>query len=112
RRVAARLCCQAPGGDLDRHSFPTRRSSDLGQGAGELDWQAIGGTWGCATSNVGKWQPEPEVTIPYPGFESILRRIAVRSDVLSRSGGHTSELQSPDHLVCRLPLAQRTRARA
>jgi hypothetical protein len=25
--------------------------------AGELDWQAIGGTWGIATSRVTKWQP-------------------------------------------------------
>jgi hypothetical protein len=29
-----------------------------GHSAGELDWQAIGGTWGCATSNLSKWQPE------------------------------------------------------
>jgi hypothetical protein len=26
--------------------------------AGELDWKAIGGTWGCATSRVGTWQPK------------------------------------------------------
>ncbi len=24
--------------------------------AGELDWKAIGGTWGCATSNLNSWQ--------------------------------------------------------
>jgi hypothetical protein len=24
---------------------------------GELDWQAIGGTWGCATSRVESWRP-------------------------------------------------------
>ena len=28
-----------------------------GREAGELDWQAIGGTWGVATSRLGKWQP-------------------------------------------------------
>jgi hypothetical protein len=55
-----------------------------GRGAGELDWQAIGGTWGCATSNLTKWQPEPAAAIPYPGFEDLLRGIAARSDVLSR----------------------------
>ncbi len=55
-----------------------------GRGAGELDWQAIGGTWGCATSNVGKWQPESGAAIPFPGFLEILRRIAECSDVLSR----------------------------
>lgn len=55
-----------------------------GREAGELDWRAIGGTWGCATSNVGKWQPDPGEAVPYPGFEDILGRIAARSDVLSR----------------------------
>jgi hypothetical protein len=55
-----------------------------GRGAGELDWQAIGGTWGCATSHVGKWKPEAGATVPYEGFGDILRRIAARSDVLSR----------------------------
>ena len=52
--------------------------------AGELDWQAIGGTWGCATSNVGKWTPEETVGIPFRGFRSILARIAQKSDLLSR----------------------------
>ena len=28
-----------------------------GREAGELDWKAIGGTWGIATSRVGKWSP-------------------------------------------------------
>ncbi len=55
-----------------------------GRAAGELDWRAIGGTWGCATSNVGKWQPAPGEAVPYQGFEAMLRRIAARSDVLSR----------------------------
>ena len=26
--------------------------------AGELDWRAIGGTWGVATSRVGAWEPD------------------------------------------------------
>jgi hypothetical protein len=52
--------------------------------AGELDWQAIGGTWGCATSNVARWKPEDEQAIPYDGFEIILEGIAARSNVLSR----------------------------
>ena len=56
-----------------------------GRAAGELDWQAIGGTWGCATSNVAKWQPAGDPRpIPFPGFEDILSRIAERSAVLSR----------------------------
>jgi hypothetical protein len=55
-----------------------------GRAAGELDWRAIGGTWGCATSNVGKWTPDRSREIPYPGFRQILDRIGERSDVLSR----------------------------
>lgn len=52
--------------------------------AGELDWKAIGGTWGCATSNVGKWKPEYEVKISFDGFYGILERIAETSPLLSR----------------------------
>ncbi len=52
--------------------------------AGELDWQAIGGTWGIATSNVSKWLPIPEKPVPYAGFTDILQGIARHSDVLSR----------------------------
>lgn len=52
--------------------------------AGELDWQAIGGTWGCATSNVAKWKPDSDLKIPFAGFDEILTRIAQRSPLLSR----------------------------
>jgi hypothetical protein len=52
--------------------------------AGELDWLAIGGTWGCATSNLGKWQPEMDVSIPFASFLSILDSVAKRSVLLSR----------------------------
>jgi hypothetical protein len=55
-----------------------------GRQAGELDWQAIGGTWGVATSNVAKWTPEDDGAIPYPGFAQILDAIAGKSPVLSR----------------------------
>lgn len=55
-----------------------------GRDAGELDWQAIGGTWGCATSKVGKWEPEHKLEIPYEDFESIINRIAEKSHLLSR----------------------------
>jgi hypothetical protein len=55
-----------------------------GREAGELDWQAIGGTWGCATSNVAKWRPSGDQTIPFDGFNHILRDIAGHSPLLSR----------------------------
>jgi len=32
--------------------------------AGELDWKAIGGTWGIATSRLSDWRPDPGVFFP------------------------------------------------
>lgn len=32
--------------------------------AGELDWRAIGGTWGVATSRLNEWEPAPGVFRP------------------------------------------------
>jgi hypothetical protein len=55
-----------------------------GRAAGELDWQAIGGTWGCATSNLNKWQPPSDVTVPFAEFPTILNKISDRSEILSR----------------------------
>jgi DNA modification methylase len=55
-----------------------------GKEAGELDWQAIGGTWGCATSNVAKWRPLSDLAIPFEGFNTLVERIADHSPVLSR----------------------------
>ncbi|MGH2535434.1 MAG: DNA methyltransferase [Thermomicrobiales bacterium] len=55
-----------------------------GREAGELDWQAIGGTWGVATSNAGKWTPEDNRKIQFTGFDDILEDIARHSHLLSR----------------------------
>ena len=57
---------------------------ETGRDAGELDWKAIGGTWGCATSNVGKWVPETTSQVTHKGFYGILDRIAETSPLLSR----------------------------
>src|SRR5207244_12561382 len=71
----------------DLHSFPTRRSSDLIEQAlrgSEARWRAI--------------------------VESAVDGVVVidaRGQV-ERSEEHTSELQSPDHLVCRLLLEKKT----
>lgn len=55
-----------------------------GRQAGELDWKAIGGTWGCATSLVAKWEASPRVTIPWRGFDPCIKGIKEHSDLLGR----------------------------
>src|SRR5438552_12197645 len=68
----------------DLHSFPTRRSSDLDGGG--------------APAAVGDG-PHLDRAAPAAGGAG-----AARS---RRSEEHTSELQSPDHLVCRLLLEKK-----
>lgn len=53
--------------------------------AGELDWQAIGGTWGIATSRLTTWQPSHDCSMD--SLDSTIRDI-------SRSGGKNGELLS------------------
>ena len=55
-----------------------------GREAGEMDWQAIGGTWGVATSNVGKWEPNGAADIPFAPFRDILANISTTSPLLSK----------------------------
>jgi D12 class N6 adenine-specific DNA methyltransferase len=55
-----------------------------GRQAGELDWQAIGGTWGCATSNLMRWQPSEEAPVPFDGLDEMIAGISKRSEVLAR----------------------------
>jgi DNA modification methylase len=51
--------------------------------AGVLDWQAIGGTWGSATSNLGSWSPAA-TDRPLPAsLEPLLAGIAETSPLLS-----------------------------
>ncbi len=46
-----------------------------GRDAGELDWLAIGGTWGVATSRLNDWKPE-ENAYTSDELESTLARVA------------------------------------
>ncbi|QLQ09270.1 MAG: DNA methyltransferase [Nocardioidaceae bacterium] len=39
------------------------RFLDQASDAGDLDWRAIGGTWGTATSKLNSWKPEVETPI-------------------------------------------------
>lgn len=43
--------------------------------AGELDWQAIGGTWGIATSRLLQWQKSNNTFYP-PYFSDIVSRVS------------------------------------
>lgn len=44
--------------------------------AGELDWQAIGGTWGIATSRLNEWTPPRDNSIEHQGFYEMVKAIA------------------------------------
>jgi hypothetical protein len=55
-----------------------------GREAGALDWQAIGGTWGSATSNLAKWEPDEGARIPFPDFASLVARIGAHHPLLGR----------------------------
>lgn len=54
--------------------------------AGEMDWEAIGGTWGIATSRLNDWYLDPETYFP-KYLVDILRQIA-------NSDGKSGELLS------------------
>lgn len=53
-----------------------------GREAGELDWSAIGGTWGSATSRLQQWQPNG-FAVDYPAFDALVAKISSRSLVLA-----------------------------
>lgn len=50
--------------------------------AADIDWQAIGGTWGVATSRLSKWEPNG-IHIQHSGFEAIVESIRARSHLLA-----------------------------
>src|SRR5207244_13153980 len=83
------------------HSFPTRRSSDLlrRRHAKTVDRLIIVPNGQDADIARGCGQPREESNV---GLVQIL--ILVHDQ---RSEEHTSELQSPDHLVCRLLLEKK-----
>jgi len=55
---------------------------ESGRQAGELDWQAIGGTWGCATSKLMSWVSDPNCHIPFNDFDEVINQITQYSKVL------------------------------
>ena len=61
------------------------RFLDRASDAGELDWAAIGGTWGIATSRLNGWAPDGTVA----PIESELRGVCAR---ITRDGGKNGPL--------------------
>src|SRR5207244_11004648 len=106
------LCPCGVGLRLDVHSFPTRRSSDLDWGPMEL-WVAFGfgaligafiGTLIGRQRAAARATAAPPVTPPPPAQRFAPPEV---QHVVLRSEEHTSELQSPDQLVCRLTLQKK-----
>src|SRR5437879_10546257 len=94
------LCLFDRYGDYrDLHSFPTRRSSDLVDFENLMRAGLLGGPTGDAVGNVQS------------AFSSLFLRdvpLDDEKDWRKRSEEHTSELQSPMYLVCRLLLEKKT----
>ncbi|MFT4299336.1 MAG: hypothetical protein QM597_06865 [Aeromicrobium sp.] len=57
---------------------------DIASDAGDLDWRAIGGTWGTATSKLNSWTPEVETPID--------DQIAVVTAKIAADGGKNGPL--------------------
>src|SRR5690348_17529221 len=80
----------------DLHSFPTRRSSDLAEQARTHQ------------RGLGQIDLDERRTLEVRAVEIALRQLgAAEIGVAQRSEEHTSELQSPVHLVCRLLLEKK-----
>src|SRR5207244_13640385 len=95
----------------DLHPFPTRRSSDLYTGACVETANACNAikesVVAPAAESVGAGKPvadRPRLRLCPSGANrvSIADQQNQLSTIHDRSEEHTSELQSPDHLVCRL----------
>src|SRR5207244_12886900 len=92
------LHVSAPRGPL--HSFPTRRSSDLRRRVregGELRGRPAGVRAGARAGRRARATAADRARRP--------------ARAPARSEEHTSELQSPDHLVCRLLLEKKKNTR-
>ncbi|MBN2192569.1 MAG: hypothetical protein JW751_07105 [Polyangiaceae bacterium] len=70
--------------------------------AGDLDWRAIGGTWGSATSRLTTWKPPTERRVRASGFRQLVAAIATHSTVLA-SYVHRYFLDLDTHLIAVFP---------
>lgn len=60
------------------------RYLDQASDAGDLDWKAIGGTWGTATSKLNSWEPSVETPVDM--------EISKIADLIARDGGRNGRL--------------------
>ena len=56
---------------------------ESGRQAGELDWQAIGGTWGWGPSNLSDWE-STNGDVAYPHFNDIVSAISEQHPLLGK----------------------------
>src|SRR5207244_12063347 len=96
-----------------RHPAPSppRRSSDLGSSPsptrhGRLKSSLVSSTGSPNAGSKSYWRRKPPGSCPRFARPPRTRRSspAVSFSSMTRSEEHTSELQSPDHLVCRILL--------
>src|SRR5690348_18124713 len=105
-QVCCRLVFISPGGHRDLHSF-LHDALPISRAGLRERW-----SWTCAATAFARAEARSPSSSPRPtsspetGPSSARRR---RSS--SRSEEHTSELQSPVHLVCRLLLEKKNHAR-
>src|SRR5207244_12818615 len=78
------------------HSFPTRRSSDL---------HDLALADGPTHTRISQYLQD-DISNPLDQMLALEMRMRLQAGYL-RSEEHTSELQSPDHLVCRLLLEKK-----
>src|SRR5947208_8020903 len=89
--------------------FPTRRSSDLARRA-EVETPEVlehGGTLGHRREQLIRIDRDPAVGADEDQIGLRARQQHRLREHVERSEEHTSELQSPDHLVCRLLLEKK-----
>src|SRR5437764_9274855 len=95
--------CHLYGDHRILHSFPTRRSSDLNR---TLEGVAAYSAFGANLTGHGDAERLQGVRISSHAFEMLGAQAALGRTLL-RSEEHTSELQSPMYLVCRLLLEKK-----
>src|SRR5207253_7227016 len=87
------------------HSFPTRRSSDLGKVHLPETTERLGVRSGLRMTEKGVCLPHPRNACTARGFFHDAPEMSAKHS--KRSEEHTSELQSRGHIVCRLLLEKK-----